>query len=194
MKSTINICKILFVSLFFVQLKAGILVEPRLALNLSGSGSNNTTKFSYGGTQYGLRLGGDFLGFMGGFDVNASSFTLKRTTTQVYSDDMSRTEYGVFVGYNFPILLRAWAAYYFDSTATDQDSGGLTVSGYKYSGSSFEIGVGYTALPFISINAIYKVNSISKETSNVGVVTNYSGASAIANNEILLGVSLPISL
>lgn len=165
--------------------KASLLIEPHLGFNLSGGGKSNGVDYSYNGAQYGLRLGGQYLGLMAGIDYNLSSYTWEQTPGG--DDTFDRSEFGLFVGYNLPILVRFWGAYYFSNTAKDTNSTGRTVSGAKYEGSSVELGAGWTALPFLSLNLAYRNISLDTKPSTI------SGGS-ISNNEFVLGVSLPLTL
>jgi hypothetical protein len=172
--------------------QASLLIEPHLAYNLSGGGTSSGTKYTYNGPQYGLRLGGQFLGFMAGLDFTQSTYTWKRVSaTATNNDSFKRSEVGIFAGYNLPILLRFWAAYYFMSSAKDQESSGLTSSGDEYSGHTTELGIGFTGLPFLSVNFIYRNVSIGSQ--NLAKPANLSGGT-INNHEILLGLSLPFNV
>ncbi|MDO9181378.1 MAG: hypothetical protein Q7U04_03175 [Bacteriovorax sp.] len=164
---------------------ASILIEPHLGYNISGSGTTSGVDYKYSNPELGLRLGGQFLGFMAGVDYTSSSYTW--TQSPGGDDKFDRGEFGLFVGYNLPILLRFWGAYYFSNTATDQSSSGKTASGAKFEGTTKELGVGFTALPFLSLNIMYRNVVLDTKPSNV------TGAD-ISNNEYVIGVSLPFTL
>lgn len=164
--------------------EASLLIEPHIGYNLMGSGTSNSVGYKYSGAQYGMRLGGQYLGLMAGFDYTASKYTWKQTTGG--DDDFDRSEMGVFVGYNLPILLRVWGAYYFSNSAKDTNAGGRTTSG-KYEGNTKELGVGFTALPFLSLNAVYRNITIDTKPATI------TGGD-ITNSEIVVGVSLPLTL
>jgi hypothetical protein len=189
-----NTMFVLIVALYSTISQASFLIEPHVGFNVAGGGTTGTTAYSYNGTQLGMRLGGQFLGLMAGVDYTTSSYTWERKATSTFNDSFSRGEWGAFVGYNLPLFLRFWGAYYFSSKATDQENSGQTVSNYEYSGSTKELGLGFTGLPFMSINLIYRMVDIDKQTTNAGVVTNYSGSSVISNHEVVLGVSAPFTL
>jgi hypothetical protein len=185
-----------------------ILVEPHLNYNVWGgstttiTSTNSTQEIKYSGPQYGLKLGAQYLGFMGGFIVNQSSFTWRITNTYNSTPNLNsatdykfdRTEVGIFGGYNLPILFRGWAAYYFSNKAENKDTAYLnmnSLTGVKYTGHTIEIGVGYKGLPFVSINAIYRNVShdeIEYPTSNTKYPTS------VSNDEFVLGVSAPFSV
>jgi hypothetical protein len=164
---------------------ANLLIEPHLGHNISGSGNSNGIDYKYHGTQYGLRFGGQYLGLMGGLDYNISSYTWVQTPGG--DDKFDRTELGLFVGYNLPLMLRFWGAYYFTNSAKDTNASGRTAVGAKYKGNTKELGVGFTMLPFLSLNLAYR--NVSIDTKPTGI----SGGD-ISNNEIVAGVSLPFTL
>lgn len=182
---------LLTIILLSSNLQASILLEPHFGVTALGTGTNSATEYSYNGTQYGMKLGYQELGIMVGVDYNLSSYTWERKTTSTTNNDkFDRTEIGAFAGYNFPILVRAWAGYYFSHTAKDQESAGATGNGQKYEGSATELGLGYTGLPFLSLNVVYRMISISKSINT----SNISSSASISNSEIVLGISAPFTL
>lgn len=164
---------------------ASLLIEPHVAFNLNGSGEgtagSTTHKYEYNGPQFGARVGYQGLGLMAGFDYTRSSYDFEDTFAGTgVTQSFNRNEMGIFAGYEFPILIRAWGAYYFSNTAKND-------KGDEYTGNTKELGVGFTALPLLSVNLMYRmvtwdeINS-SKLTDDINV------------NEIVLGVSLPLNL
>jgi hypothetical protein len=171
---------------------AGILIEPQVGYILSNkysgtvgltSGSlvgSTTGDYKSTGPEYGARVGYQVLGFMTGLNYGHSSGKSKNSDGT--TDDLKSTNIGAFIGYKAPILFRAWLAYNF-STKTSLDTNDLK-------GNSTEIGLGYTGLPFLSINAIYRMYKYT-EVTNAGVTytaTNYNPT------EIELAISAPFSL
>jgi hypothetical protein len=164
---------------------AGLLIEPHLGYNIHGSGDNGGYDYSYTGAQYGLRLGYQNLGLMVGMDYTGSSGSVdaeKGSTT--LNQNYTSNDIGVFAGYNFPILVRAWAAYYFSNTMKYKSDD------TKASGDTKELGVGFTGLPFLSINVIYRMVNHDEFTAASGA----KSAIDYSFNEIVLGVSLPLTL
>ena len=197
-----------FVVFSFSQLaQASFLIEPHFGYNLSGSGTTGSgttaSEFKYTGVQYGLRAGYQYLGFMGGLAYNRSNYVWKLSTSQLtptintnYEDSFTRNEVGLFLGYQFPIFFRLWGAYYFTNTAEDVDTTHSTISiagampdlyptGYQFKGNTKELGIGYTGLPFVSINLSFR-NVVHDNTT--------TGAVGISNNEFVLGISAPFSV
>jgi hypothetical protein len=164
---------------------ASLLLEPHVGYNLSGSGTNNGLKLEYSGPQIGARVGYQNLGFMTGLDYTMSSGDVDSTFAGVKStQEFSTNDVGIFVGYNFPILIRVWGTYYFSNTME------LKTSNIEYSGNTKELGVGFTALPFLSINAMYRMVTHDEAKSSVATTS----LSDYNYNEIVLGVSLPFNL
>ena len=79
---------------------------------------------------------------------------------------------GAFVGYDFPILVRAWATYFFDVTYSPETGSDLTATGTSF-------GVGFTGLPFVSLNAEYRMLSFDD--------------SELDSSEVFLSASLPLT-
>lgn len=159
---------------------AALLLEPHLGFNLGSSGDGD----SYNGAQLGMRVGYQQLGLMAGLDFTRSTFDQDQSVNSVnVSNAMERNEWGVFVGYNLPILVRAWAAYYFSNTTKG------TTSNIEMSGNTTELGVGFTALPFLSLNLMYRMINLDEY--------KYAGTTSTidrSNQEFVLGVSLPLTL
>jgi hypothetical protein len=164
---------------------ASLLLEPHVGYNISGSGTNNGLEVDYSGPQYGARVGYQNFGFMTGIDYTASSGEVDMKLAGVKTtQDFSTNDFGVFVGYNFPILIRVWGTYYFNNTME------LKSSNVEYSGNTKELGVGFTALPFLSVNVMYRMVTHDEVKSSTGTAS----LSDYNYNEIVLGVSLPFNL
>jgi hypothetical protein len=178
--------QMLLLSLVLVsfQSRASLLIEPHVAYQFAGKVENSSPESTFSGTQYGARLGLQTFGLMGGLDYTRSSVTIK--TVGSADDKSDRDQIGVFIGYKFPILLRAWGSYYFNDKNT--------YSNNDYaSGSGTEIGIGFTGLPFISVNLTYRTSSYDTAyDASTGIKGTLSPSTKA--NEIALGVSLPLNL
>ncbi|MBY0413330.1 MAG: hypothetical protein K2Q18_04160 [Bdellovibrionales bacterium] len=164
---------------------AGLLLEPHVAYNLSGSGTESGTEYDYNGAQIGARVGYQNWGFMTGLDYTKGSGSVDSKTAGVTTTrDLSSDEIGIFAGYNLPILFRAWGAYYFSNETTYK-------GGFDLSGDTKELGVGFTGLPFLSINLVYRMVNFD-ESKNL--TTSVKSSVSYDFNEIVLGVSLPFNL
>ncbi|MDC0980423.1 hypothetical protein OAQ84_01670, partial [Bdellovibrionales bacterium] len=80
--------------------------------------------------------------------------------------DITAKDLGVFAMFEFPILLRVWANYVFDATAA--------VSGISdTTGTALKLGVGYTGLPFVSLNfEIVKRNYTERGSSTIDLTSD----------------------
>ena len=164
--------------------KAGTLLEPYAGMALSstytidGGGSGEIS-----GTVVGGRLGFQQLGFMAGLDGRRQSYEFKPNSGS--DSEVTFTQLGFFVGYDFPILLRVWGQYVFSYNGEDNDDADIKYTG----GSGTVLGVGYKIFPFISVNLEYSNTSTSTYESSAGEVDR-----DINYQSYLLSVSLPLSL
>lgn len=174
--------KIALLLCFFPAISnSALLLDPYVGMNVGG-----TTKFTSGSSavdydynnapvSLGGRIGFSKLLFSAGLDYQLTSDIKLKNQTEKYDS----SELAIFAGFDLPILLRAYAGFIFsadfESTSNKYDEG----SGYK-------IGVGFTGLPFISINLEYK--SVSYDKLNNATVATAD------HNATLLAVSLPLKL
>ncbi len=175
-----KILALILTILFSQTAISSILVEPQLGyvvnhsadsqLNVTRNGVTSSTNVNASGTaaEIGGRVGLQFLGLMAGGSVVKGA-----------SDKGMLT--GVFVGYNAPILVRAWAAYHFKSE--------INYGSVETDGTSIELGAGFTALPLLSINLIYRKYSMDEFVINGLDYTT----SDYAPTEIVLAVSAPLT-
>lgn len=177
---------------------AGILLEPSVGFIISGNVQDDETgaahdEYDYNSPTFAARIGFQMLGFMGGLEYNIASPSWDdQVTTTTVDVDFKQSNMGVFVGYNFPIMIRVWGAYYISSTA-EVDSGASKGSEYKGSGQA--LGVGFTALPFVSLNLEYRMIAYDEFTNAVtAVTTKYNSQQGPNAKEIILSVSLPFEL
>ncbi|MBT6325857.1 MAG: hypothetical protein HOJ35_07795, partial [Bdellovibrionales bacterium] len=174
-------------------------IDPYLGYNAGWAVQDKTVSgvtaeldFTSTGPMFGARAGFQMLGFMAGAEYGMSTTTqdLAAATTigeSAASTDLQTTYMGVFVGYELPILLRAWATYNLsvDSEVTS-DSG----KGNVTSGSGFTLGVGFTGLPFVSLNVEYRSITFDKSTASGGSETDLTND--ITSNELFASVSIPL--
>ncbi|MCF8058531.1 MAG: hypothetical protein K9K67_04490 [Bacteriovoracaceae bacterium] len=197
-----------FLILFFLSLfvfssntKAGVLIEPYLGFSLAGSGDTtfgtNKYEHSYSSPTIGGRLGYGMLGFMGGIDYSMQTFDLESergSTTN--KDGVKKSQLGIFVGYNLPILLRVWGTYFLSSSLEGDDpqtASNLIDSRYEYSsGSGYALGAGFTGLPFVSVNLEYRTLEYDKLEVSGTALSTYNEKTDLS--EIMLSVSLPLDL
>lgn len=171
------------------QAFSGVLIEPGVGMafsgeyetsgTLNGNDASGTADMDNNPVGINLRLGYKMIGFWGAFDYSlVSSFGVENSTT-----DVDITSGFLTVGFDFPIMLRVWAGY---ALMGDADYG---VGKYEgISGTKF--GVGYSGLPFISINAEMYALSFDEVTSGGVTITTLEADF----NYYLLSVSVPFDL
>jgi len=196
MKKISGMFLIIFLLIVSPQTFGGILAEPYIGFNISGksnqqtytnSSGNYTYSNKYNGPQMGARLGYDVLGLMGGISFNHAFYTLKEENSGASTEtDSKRNDIGIFIGYNLPLILRAWLGYSFSVKET------LSASEDYKSGSAVELGVGYTALPFLSINLeIKSFTYTTNHSATAGTDTTYSPN--VKTSELVLSVGAPLN-
>ncbi|WP_127717610.1 outer membrane beta-barrel protein [Halobacteriovorax sp. HLS] len=190
------------VLLLSTQSHAGFLVEPLIGYGF-GSGEYarsgiTTRESSENGVQFGARLGYQMLGLMGGLEFRKSSgsYSFDGPTSLNLANqtdaDYSGTEFGAFVGYNLPILLRAYIGYTFSTKWELDGNSWRGGNGDELSGNTTTLGVGFTGLPFVSLNLEYRMTSFDKWTD----VSDNNNKITVdeTNNQIVLGASIPFDL
>jgi hypothetical protein len=165
---------------------AGLLIEPLVGfsygkLNSEFSGASTDTDTSgIKGASYGGRLGYQNFGFQLGLDYLSSNMT--------YGADDNKfktSEFGGFIGYEFPVLLRVYAGYVFSGTG--EAIADSTSTDFK-GGTGPKIGVGLTLLPFLDFNVEYRSITYKEEDLGSGVNLN------VDYNAVMVGFSLPFVL
>lgn len=123
--------------------QAGFMIEPYVGYETGSSKQSGSPDSDYTGTTLGARLGYGMLGLSFGLDYTMASGTIDETTPP--DTDVDATDMGLFVSYEFPILLRVYATYILSSKADVGQPEDIEGSGMK-------LGVGFTGLPFVVIN------------------------------------------
>lgn len=166
----------LILALNVAKAQADLLLEPYLGY-MSGHWKQNSST-SQGGIDFGARAGWQNLGLQLGVDYMTGSMSDKSTPT---SNDVTPNDFGVFVGYSFPIMLRVYGVYDFLSTPKYSHTGTLE-------GHAVKLGVGFTPLPLVEINFEYYSGSYDKVKS--------SGATLAPNVDVAMygiNVSVPLT-
>jgi len=173
--------------------QAGVLVEPYLGLGFGGNGhykeGTTRTDINYSVAPVaGLRAGYSKWNFTLGLDATylkatlSSQYLSSNTIITIKDKKVSKSQVGVFLGYNLPIPMRVWGTYYFTGSM-DYDN-----SSEKYdSGSGYAFGTSYTGLPIVAINLEYRVIKYSQHTTAAGV----TGGADCRLGEMLLSASVP---
>jgi len=172
---------------------SSFLIEPSIGYILSGDLERRSTKADYSGLTYGARLGFDYLGFMGGVEYSLASYEYEYTAPEDEkgtTQDIDASHLGVFLGYNLPVMFRVWGTYYFQNTS---ELGGGSSNGDELSGSGLGLGLGYTGLPFLSLNLEYKKYSYD-EYEDISDGTTETLSEEFETSEIIFSVSFPINI
>lgn len=178
---------------FTANSNAAFYIEPFAGYQF-GEGGDGT------GAAYGGRLGFSFLGFALGAQYTGFTSTVdeKDNGGTKKEFDFNGNHIGAFASFEFPILIRVWATYFFASEGKiksftiDPDDTGPTaaVTGdLKYEGAGTEIGLGFTGLPFIDIN--FSITNIKYDDNS-----HPSGADVESDDftAYMISLSLPLSI
>lgn len=168
--------------------QAGLLLEPVLGYSLSkfetdlpGSSEEKANGASVGG-----RVGYQNLGFQLGLDYLRSNLNVDDKN---FKEDLVSSEFAGFIGFEFPILVRVYAAYIFAASAESDVDFGLGAGKQAFElndGNGMKLGVGFTVLPFLDINVEYRKGTYSERkigATKLDVDTDFSA--------VMVGVSLP---
>jgi hypothetical protein len=176
---------------FSTHAKAALLVEPVVGYNFSKVDVENGKNYSSGtGPSFGGRLGYQNLGFQLGLDYLNSNINPNHND---FDSNVKMNEFAGFVGFEFPVLLRAYAGYIFSATGQSSnfdahDGNGnqkLKLSG----GSGMKVGLGLTFLPFVDINFEFRQGTF---TDNKLGTTTFNND--VKYSSYMVGLSIPIAL
>lgn len=194
----------LFLLTFSFSANSAFLLEPFVGYSLMDADQATAVPRAgeASGLGYGARIGMQFMGLMGGFQYDSAMGTDLETVqgATTFKDEISRTHMGVFVGYNLPVMLRVWGTYFFSSKvegeeATSVDAGSDFIDATEtLNGSGYGLGVGFTGLPFLSLNLEYrKFEYDEKDDSDATPVTS-AITPVIETSEIMFSVSFPLTI
>jgi len=184
---------------FSATANAGFMIEPYAGFALGGAFDQQATPPTtgeYSGVQFGGRAGLTFMGLMGGVSYNMATETdieFKQLTTTA-TNKATRSDLGLFVGYELPIMLRVWGTYYLDSKVEGSSNTGTTFidSTETWKGSGYGLGVGFTFLPFVSLNLEYRNFEYDEEDDSDSTPVTSAINPVLSGNEIFVSVSLPL--
>lgn len=162
---------------------AGIMIEPYLGYEMGKTTDVNAVDGKFDGANLGARLAYKtplmlWVGVDGQFGVSGKY----KPDSGSDADQKHNTLYGV-VGIDLPILLRGWVGYGFSDNLKLDTPYSSTIKG-----KNFKVGVGFTGLPFISLNAEYIKGTTDKIED--GTLANSNPTSK--NESFMLSVSLPL--
>ncbi len=204
---TIKLLILLFPLIISTSAKAGILLEPYVGFqfgsldqnNVSGTQSgqfNNNTMFygsRLGYQSFGVMFGADFQLGTGSLEVDEPN-SLASALGSSKESDIKVQKIGAFIGYNLPVMFRFWISHFFSAKAELTNNGGyFGDNADEYKGSETNIGLGWTGLPFLSVNLEYRMTSydefFNSSTSNTSSLTN-----KIEGNSFAVSVSFPFDI
>ena len=159
--------------------RASVLIEPYLGYG-TGSHAIANQSDSMSGAVFGARLGLNYFGLMGGLGYMTGSWSDSATS----KNTIVPSDFGIFVGYNFPVLLRVYGTYGFSSARKYSNSG--TSGSGNFTGSDVKLGIGFSVLPLLSINLEYIAGTFTKQDGN-------SLNSNLTDKMYALTVSLPLT-
>lgn len=173
--------------------QAGILLEPYIGYE-SGKQTVETstpafnTVFTTSGAVLGGRFGYTFpILFWAGLDYSLTTGGNGKSDNPLVNDNTyTRSNLYLVAGFDFPILVRAWFGYGIMNESSGTSAGTTSkLSG----GQSSKLGVGFTGLPFVSINLEAYFQKPNKQDGNsLAAGTSYNDAGFV------LTASLPFDL
>lgn len=172
--------------LIIPQSQAGVLLEPVLGYSFGKFEIDgpNTSEEKTNGVSMGGRLGYQNLGFQLGLDYLRSSLNVDDND---FKENLNTSEWALFAGFEFPILLRVYAGYIFSATGESETDSGTGKEDLKFSdGTGMKLGVGFTGLPFVDINVEYRKGTYGEDKIGATKSDRDTDFSAI-----MIGVSLP---
>lgn len=179
--------------------KAGILLDPYLSYEMGNFDTTYTAggslKYDTSGVGFGARVGYTLPLVFFALDYSMSSGKAK-VKEDAYSampdNDFDRSTLYALVGVKLPFI-RGWAGYGFINDVKMKATATTTESTLK--GSAIKVGVGYTGLPIVSLNAEYIMSNFTKLKTDTGD-EDISGPTFkdSKNNTILLSISAPFDL
>ncbi len=186
--SILALSTVIALTVFTSAANASLLIEPHLGYIVGGKSDYSGAEIKWNGPDYGARLGGQWLGFQAGLDYAHSTFDTEASAFGITAKSAHKRDLlGAFVGYKFPVLLRAWATYFFSGKTTATETTSSTTAGDFTKGKGMELGVGFTGLPIVNLNLSYRTSTEDKDES--GALNP-----KMKTKEFLLSVSAPFTL
>jgi hypothetical protein len=176
---------------FATPTKAEILIEPLVGYSL-GSKVEIEDGENYSGASgpsFGGRLGYQKLGFQLGLDYLNSNINMDDDD---FKSNVKTNEWAAFVGFEFPILIRAYAGYIFSATGESEKYNDSVLGRQTLKlegGSGLKVGVGFTLLPFLDINV-----EMRQGTFTDNKIGSTSFDKDVKYSSYMVGLSLPFAL
>ena len=177
----------MLISFFGTSAQGGILLEPYLNYNTSSVsadvlaipiGLKDKGSVSIGG-RIGYKL---ILPIWIAADISQGSGTFSPDLNVTGNSSFTRSDAYATVGFDFPILFRAWVGLGLSSSLKIKDSAGTTT---EYSGGSKQkLGVGLGFIPLLSVNVEYFTSKPNAP----------AGSTKAEETGLSIGVSAPFNL
>jgi hypothetical protein len=178
--------------------QADLLLEPYIGYQLKKLELIDSSGNDDGGKTNGVNIGGrvgymmPVLNFWAAADVSVMASGKFESADRVSDGDLESTNVYATIGYDFPVLLRAWFGYGVSNILkTKFDTGGHTdLKG----GTHVKFGVGFTPLPLISLNVEYFTHDYEDYTSSNGTSGKTKDAwSQDTEKGVMLSASVPLT-
>jgi hypothetical protein len=154
--------------LFSAPSHAWLLVEGNVGYGLSNKWEKQgISDIQFDGMIVNGRLGLKLFHFLilgGEYGWTDSNFEYTDATNIGYKIPATRNDIGIFAGIDTPIFLRFWASYYIKSEIKMPD-----YNNTKLNGTGYGVGVGWTFLPFVSINGEYRRYEYNQSEGNISL-------------------------
>ncbi|HEX4923979.1 MAG TPA: hypothetical protein VFV50_07830 [Bdellovibrionales bacterium] len=170
---------------------AALLLEPGVAYRTGtyDGGAGNTGKV----TGVGLNARAAFALPVLFAGVDLSYMFGNTTPDNGPSSDTTAVSFGPVVGASLPALpLRLWAAYLLWDYSTQKISGPPSYDVIS-SGTAMKLGLGYTAIPLLSVNLEYVMHTYTKAENKLTSTTSDLSPN-VKSNEIVISASVPFEL
>ncbi len=171
---------------------AGILVEPYLGLEkgktVTESGVNSATHDG-SAVVLGARLGYTLpILFWFGVDYSLTTGGKGKTSNAIFAQDYDYTRSDLYAvaGFDFPILVRAWFGY---GLMNEIKTTANSITANYNGGAHTKVGVGFTGLPFVSVNVELYNHAATKVDGN-----SFLPGFNFKDAGFLLTASLPLDL
>jgi len=193
MKQLLGIYVGIFVLMLSFEVQAGALVEPFLGYDQSTlsakdlSGNDMGAKNS--GLDYGARLGyrlDNGVWFAG--EYAAGSGDSKSNVAGTADSTYTRSSMGAVVGFDHN-QFRFWGGYGLSDKLIAKSAAGSETT---FTGSNYKVGVGFKAMPWMSVNFEYIVPSYTKFDSGSGEADVSTVFSEFNSTSACLTLSFPI--
>lgn len=173
---------------FLQSAQAALLIEPVLGYNMAANSKLDVVgePDSSGGKGigYGGRLGYQNFGFQLGLDYLSNSIDMNEDS--LYDANFDSSEFGAFVGFEFPVFVRIYVGYIFSANAETKTSSG---DKWEFSkGSGYKVGLGFTTIPFIDINLEYRAVTYDEHETLAA-----KSKDALDFSAVLLSLSVPLT-